>query len=241
MRAIESVMRTKKALDKFKATGFKKLPSVKKVLERIKQEEEEVTYQGAQLKAYTRAIENLQSHKDELVEAMEFCIRNRVASESEETELLTHAITLLATNGWERSDSSSFGYAALDAVCQRFQVPLESAQVDCSLIQGEWDDMIDYAKRYLNLVQQDYKVVWWKLYNSVDAKQWTNVLAVIELLFCLPISNGPLERMFSQLKLIKDNRRTCLGEDTLDQLIRINVETPPLVMNSLNCLFIISI
>ena len=77
----------KKALDKFKATGFKELPSVKKVLERIKQEEE-VTYQGAQLKAYTRATENLLSHKDELVEAMEFCIQNRVASESDETELL---------------------------------------------------------------------------------------------------------------------------------------------------------
>ena len=34
--------------------------------------------------------------------------------------------------------------------------------------------------------------------------------------------------MFSQLKLIKDNRRTSFGEDTLDQLIWINVEAPPL-------------
>ena len=38
------------------------------------------------------------------------------------------------------------------------------------------------------------------------------------------MSNGHLER----LKLTKTNRRTCLGEDTLDQLIRINVEGPPL-------------
>ena len=79
-------------------------------------------------------------------------------------------------------------------------------------------------------VQEDYKIVWWKLYNAVDAKKWSNVLAIIELLFCLPIANGRVERVFSQLKLIKNSRRTCLGEDTLDQLLRIdiNVEGPPL-------------
>lgn len=104
---------------------------------------------------------------------------------------------------------------------------MESASVECSAVQDEWDDLVDYGKKYLNLVQEDYKIIWWKLYNAVDAKQWSNILAVIEL-FCLPMSNRHLERVFSQLKLIKLNRRTSLGEDTLDQLIRINVEGPPL-------------
>ena len=52
----------------------------------------------------------------------------------------------------------------------------------------------------------------------VDVKEWTNVLAIIELLFCLPMANGRLERVFSQLKLIKNDRQTCLKEDTLDRL-----------------------
>ena len=34
--------------------------------------------------------------------------------------------------------------------------------------------------------------------------------------------------MFSQLKLIKTNRRTNLGEDSLDYIVRVNVEGPPL-------------
>ena len=34
-------------------------------------------------------------------------------------------------------------------------------------------------------------------------------------------------KAFSQMKLIKNSRRTCLGEDTLDQLLRINIEGPP--------------
>ena len=75
---------------------------------------------------------------------------------------------------------------------------------------------------------QDDRAVCWKLFRSVDAKSWTNVLAVTELLFCLPASNGRLERVFSQLKLIKTNRRICLSGDALDHLMRINAEGPPL-------------
>ena len=88
--------------------------------------------------------------------------------------------------------------------------------------------MVEYGKKFLNLVQEDYKVIWWKLFNAIDSSQWSNVLAVIELLFCLPMANGRLERVFSQLKLIKTNRRTNLGEDSLDYLVRVNVEGPPL-------------
>jgi len=97
---------------------------------------------------------------------------------------------------------------------------LESGSVDSSVIQEEWDDMVKYTRKYTNLVQEDYL-------TQLIPSSSVIVLAVIELLFCLPISNGNLERVFSQLKLIKLNRRTCLCEDTLDHLIRINVKGPP--------------
>ena len=58
-------------------------------------------------------------------------------------------MTLLATNGWERSESPRFGYAALDTICQRFQVPFESASVDYSAVHDEWDNLVDYGKKYL--------------------------------------------------------------------------------------------
>ena len=112
-------------------------------------------------------------------------------------------------------------------VCQRFKTPLESASTDLAKVQEEWDDMVSYAKQYLNLVQEDYKVIWWTLFNAVVAKDWSNILAIVELLFCLPLSNGRLERLFSQLKLIKSQKRTCLQEGTLENLLRIHVEGPP--------------
>ena len=48
----------------------------------------------------------------------------------------------------------------------------------------------------------------------------------MELIFSLPLSNDQLERCFSRLKIIKTNRRSCLGEDKLENLIRIQLEGP---------------
>ena len=63
---------------------------------------------------------------------------------------------------------------------------------------------------YINLVQDPYRVVWWKLFNSPDANKWTNILTLVELTFCIPLSNGHVERCFSQLKLTKTNKRVSM-------------------------------
>ena len=65
---------------------------------------------------------------------------------------------------------------------------LVNANVNSALLHEEWDDIVEYAKRYLNLVGDDYKVIRWKLFDSPDSSKWTNILAVVELLFCLPVS-----------------------------------------------------
>ena len=72
-------------------------------------------------------------------------------------------VNILAIKGWEQSDSNSFGYGALDAICGRFRVPLENPSVNLSAVREEWNDMVDYSKKYLNIVQLDYKVIWWKI------------------------------------------------------------------------------
>ena len=84
------------------------------------------------------------------------------------------------------------------------------------------------AKDYLNLATEENNVIWWKLFNSPSAKEWANILGLVEMLFCLPMSNGHLERVFSRSKLIKTNRRNCLSEDRLDSLVRIATTGPPL-------------
>ena len=169
--------------------AFEDLLTVKKVIGAIQQSDEGgVSYQGAQLTNFDNCTTSLKKKtKDQCVEAIEACLKDRL-------KVLTHALIILAPMGWERKDDASFGYSAIDAISTRFRTPLEHAKVNCSVLQQEWDDIVDYAKRYLNLVQEDYSLLWWKLFNAIDAKKWSNILALVEL---LPMSNGKVERMFS--------------------------------------------
>lgn len=88
--------------------------------------------------------------------------------------------------------------------------------------------MLEYAKQYLNLVQEPAEVIWWKLFNASCSSRWSNILCLVQLLFCIPMANGHVERTFSILKLIKTERRNCLSENHLDDLMRISVDGPPL-------------
>ena len=71
VRAIESVLRTKRSMDKVRESPFEELPTVKKVLERIQQEDGTVSYQTAELKLYEAGLEYFKSHHVEWVEAIE--------------------------------------------------------------------------------------------------------------------------------------------------------------------------
>jgi len=52
------------------------------------------------------------------------------------------------------------GTAALNSISTQFLVPLEWAGVNVALLKEEWEDMIGYARRYLNLVQDDHQTIW---------------------------------------------------------------------------------
>ena len=209
--------------DQIKSADFEDISSVKKVLTRTHNKHNStnlVTYQGSDLHLCNQALTFLKSKYKIWLSAIYVCLVNRLKIQEDELLLLTHAMTFLATHGWEQSSTPSFGHASLkQCVNGLLYIPLEKAGVDCTLVEEEWDSMVEYGKQYFDLVQNDYKVIWWKLFKSVDAKKWCNVLGVIELLFCLPLSNGHLERIFSQLKLIKSDHCIHLSENRVDQLV----------------------
>lgn len=223
--ATEALLKTCKAIEKLKTSTFEDLPTVKKIIARVQNTGDEVTYQGAALSKYTEGVAYLKSHKNGYVDSVVSCLKDRV--KTQHATLLSDILTLLATQGWEKSENPEMAEAALHRLIPHFQVPLEKAGIDVSLVKEEWDDLTDYAKRYLNLAEEEYRVIWWKLFHAPDAKKWTNILSLIELLFCLPVANGRVERVFSSLKLIKSDRRSSLSEDRLDHLVRIAVDGPP--------------
>ena len=169
--AIEAILTTAKNL---KATPFEELTTVKNVLCRITHEGSSSSHGGADLNKFAEAITFLKANHHRFSDLVQDCLRERLATQ--ETNLLTHTLTILATEGWEKAIEASFAHSAIQDVSSRFQVPLEHATVDLSLLKEEWDDMLDYAKRYLDLVTQDANTVWWKLFNSTSAKKWGNIL-----------------------------------------------------------------
>ena len=226
MDGIESLLKTNKAMEKLKSTNLDDFPSVKKVISHIQELDDEITYQGSEVVNYQQALTYLRSHKDEMVESVLNCLKTRV--KVHHPELLTDVLTLLATHGWGRSEDDDFADSALSNLSVRFAIPLQNAGVEISLLGEEWKDMLDYAKLYLNLVQEDYQAIWWKLFNAASSNKWSNILSLIELLFCIPVANGHVERIFSTLKHIKSEKRSSLSEDHLDDLLRISVDGPPL-------------
>ena len=93
------------------------------------------------------AVAYLKSNSTNYMESVLSCLRDRI--KAHHVQLLTHILTILPTNGWEKNEETSFGHDALHALTTRFFVPLNNASVDCSVIVDEWDAMVDYAKAIL--------------------------------------------------------------------------------------------
>ena len=93
------------------------------------------------------------------------------------------------------------------------KIPLEKANAQIQEIHAKFECILVYATKYISLSTLDYRAVRWQLFYSPDVSEWVNILSLIKLLFSLPVSNGVVERMFSQMNVIKVKRRTLLYND----------------------------
>ena len=113
----------------------------------------------------------------------------------------------------------------IDWLVTRFTVPLQEAQADCSKIKEEFQSLLQYATHFISLSAFDYCAVWWRPFSAPSSSEWSNILILVELLFSLPASNGKVEWIFSQLNVIKTNKRTSPTNQFLDDLLFVTTET----------------
>ena len=73
-----------------------------------------VTYQGVDLKSYKEALTYLKSHHREYINAVQEWLHEFVKVQC--TDLLTHALTILATHGWQRSENTRVRHEALECL-----------------------------------------------------------------------------------------------------------------------------
>ena len=115
------------------------------VLSRIKHENNSFTYQGADLKEFDEAVTFFKANHSQYCDLVQASLRDRLATQ--ETDLLSQALTILATQGWEKATGTSSAHYSTEQLSLRFRVPLEQANINISLLQEEWDNMTDHARR----------------------------------------------------------------------------------------------
>lgn len=147
-------------------------------------------------------------------------------------DLIRDMILILETQGWQKivdeNESQPTGIEAVVNVGVKFKTPLESAGVSIEELRTEFMDVLEHATQFISLSTLNYQEVWWKIFHSPYASEWSNILTLVQLLLSLPASNGKLERIFSTMKLIKSDKRCSLTNDSLDDLLLLNADKMPL-------------
>ena len=165
-------------------------------------------------------------HYEEFCAKVKECLRSRMAWSDQ--QVIRDIISVLATQGWEKLLEEKTPLDSLDRLVERFAIPLQGALADCSKIKEEFESVLQYAVQYISLSTMDYRAVWWRIFNAPTASEWSSVLILVELLFSLPASNGKLERVFSQMNVIKTNKRSSLTDESLDDLLLLTTDGAPL-------------
>ena len=116
--------------------------------------------------------------------------------------------------------------AAVAYIVAIFREPLEAKGADLCSINDELEEMFSFCANYVDVLAEDYKKIWYKLFSAHDAQKWRNVLLISELLFSLPFANSKVGQALSALQLIIAERQSISGT-ALDDLMEINVEGVP--------------
>ena len=233
--AMKQILKTTDALKSLVQLDPLQWPTVKLLMDSFKDEGIAKTYQGSVLKGYnSAAIEFCKKEALADMKRLEASMRQRL--EWSDVKLLRSILVFVETQSWvKRPTDSTYEDAsmteikvALQVIFEVFSEPLEVNNISLSVLLDELEDTVDYARRYLSIESTKYRKVWYLLHVCPDAEKWPSVLALCELVFSLPFSNGRVEQIFSSLKVIKTNNQTSLKTTTLDDLLEICIEGPVL-------------
>ena len=124
-------------------------------------------------------------------------------------QLMRDIIFMLGSQGWEKAIEKDNSMEAISRLVQRFTVPLQGASANTEEIVGEFIALVQYAIQFISISTLDYRAVWWRIFHTPTASEWSNVLILATLLFSLPSSNGKLERVFHSSTSSKQRKGHC--------------------------------
>ena len=168
-------------------------------------------YQGFEMKNFSDAI--IRACSDQALadlQSLDDHMRSRL--EWSDVELLRSILLFLDTQSWQlqeaESDENSDDRLSeiKGALVKITEAPLEARGINITASLDEVEDIVEYARAYLRIGCDSYKIIWYQLKSSPDSSKWPNVFLITDLLFSLPFSTAKVERYFSILKVIKNER-----------------------------------
>ena len=133
-------------------------------------------------------------------------------------------------DSWPTSseDLVDFGNDAIDRLSNWFAPVLQKAGCEADVIPEEWFSLKVLVNT--SFCDKDYSSLWGIMLTKVPYKNdFRNVLHLVEIMLVLPISAAQCERAVSVQNRIKSSLRVGLDSSTLQDLIRITAEGPPVL------------
>ena len=113
----------------------------------------------------------------------------------------------------------------METLLDHFRPVLEKNGVDVEKAELEWPQLRRdiYKCRYM---WESANLKPWETIMQQFKEDYPNILDVFDLLLCISPASAEVERGFTQLKLIKNDRRNSLKGTSLNKLLAVRMLTP---------------
>ena len=129
---------------------------------------------------------------------------------------LVKAVKIYDPQYWR--DETDFGVRELNTLLGRFMVPLSEAGICERDLFIEWKRFRNFARRNFRDLFKEPKMLWRHVLNF-RRLEFPNLCLVIELITCIAGSNSSVERAFSLLTLLLNDRRLSMSHKLMEDLL----------------------
>lgn len=180
-------------------------------------EDERSTFGGQTLVGTAMAA----STRKATIEKLEQALTNRFI-DCEKQVVLATSFVAFAT--WPKNEDDDFGENSIQILTKHYETVLQNSGADTDAIPIEWS----FLKSELYGRPEKVQTLNWQQVNDAykESGRFNNILALVDLVLCMPASSADAERGFSQVKLVKTKLRSRLRADHLTNLLTIQLHTP---------------
>lgn len=192
------------------------------------------TFHGVVLSAPELSNQQLKDKEDKLVDTVLEHLTKRLG-DIDSSELLKAMQIFYPVNfPLNEADIATYGEEELKRLCEYYH-ELILARFNCDiqhLQQVEWPAMKVYMKKQPRSV--DLESYFKTLFTTPClVERFSNILVLIEIILCIPVSSAVCERGFSAMARIKSDWRASLTHEMLNYLMAISIHGP--AVEQYNC------